>query len=104
MRSDCFLQTIAMYVAKHCVHSNMLVTVLHLGLLGLAWSSLSVEFENPSLSGNNSAMSTNSLASILATNFAGMRGSPTPMCRLLSVSKNVAGRTGNSVSDVLRCA
>ena len=104
MRSGCFLQTTAMYVAKHCVNSNILVTVLRLGLLGLAWSSLSVVFENPSLSGNNLAMSTNSPASILATNFAGTGGSPAPMCRLPCVPKNVAGGMGNSVSDVLRCA
>ena len=72
IRSGFFLQITAIYVAKHCIHSSMFVTVLCRGLLGLAWSSLNVLFASPSLSGDSSAVSINSPVFILVTNLAGM--------------------------------
>ena len=94
IRPGCFLLTTAIYVAKHCVHSSMFVTVLHQALFGLAWSSLGVHFESPNLSGNSLAISMNSPVAIWVTNFAGIAGNPASMYIPSSLPENVAGGMG----------
>ena len=76
-----------MYLLKHCIHSKIVVTTRRLGF----GSSRDGFLATPNLSGSNSAMSTNSPASILDTNLEGIGGSPAPMVTGVSVMVGGSG-------------
>ena len=67
-----------MYIPKHLIHSNILVTNCFLDLAVVLSSGIDPK-EQPKRSGRSSTMSTNSPRWILATILCGTGGRPAPM-------------------------